>query len=180
MEILENEIWVDYPNYEGLYLISNFGRVASYYRSKTLISKTSTKIIKSCIGNGYFHNTLCIGGKRKTNVVHKAVAKCFVNNPKPNEYNIINHKDGNKLNNHYTNLEWCSSSMNTRHAFDKGLMVAKRGEECSFSKFSEFTVSRIKVFIRLKMKLRAISKIFGCHESHISMIKNGRAWKHVA
>ena len=64
--------------------------------------------------------------------VHRLVAKYFVKNPKPNEYDMVNHIDGDKMNNHYENLEWCNISMNTQHAYDNGL-IKDRGGWISFS-----------------------------------------------
>ena len=51
----------------------------------------------------------------------------YVENPNPKEYDIVNHIDGNKMNNHYTNLEWCNISMNTQHAYDNGLVFDRGG-----------------------------------------------------
>lgn len=47
--------------------------------------------------------------------VHQAVAAMFVPNPKPDVYTVVNHIDGNKMNNHYTNLEWCTQRQNVWH-----------------------------------------------------------------
>ena len=65
--------------------------------------------------------------KRRYLRVHRLVAKYYVENPNPLEYDIVNHKDGNKLNNHYTNLEWCDISINTQHAYDSGLIKDRGG-----------------------------------------------------
>lgn len=59
--------------------------------------------------------------------VHRLVAKYYVENPKPNEYNLVNHIDGNKMNNNYKNLEWCNTSINTHHAYDTGLIKDRGG-----------------------------------------------------
>ena len=72
-------------------------------------------------------------GKKKSVVVHRLVAKAFV--PNPNGYPQVNHKDGNKHNNHFDNLEWVTGSMNLLHAhktglsnpFSKGLVCASCG-----------------------------------------------------
>ena len=66
-------------------------------------------------------------GTRRYLRVHRLVAIYYVENPKPNEYNIVNHKDGNKLNNHYTNLEWCNISINTQHAYDNNFVKDRGG-----------------------------------------------------
>lgn len=59
--------------------------------------------------------------------VHRLVAIYYVHNPYPNDYNLVNHMDGNKLNNNYKNLEWCNISMNTQHAYDNGLVKDRGG-----------------------------------------------------
>lgn len=68
---------------------------------------------------GYKQCRLYKDGKKKYVRVHRLVAELFV--PNPNNLPQVNHKDGNKLNNHYTNLEWVSNSQNTKHAFDNNL-----------------------------------------------------------
>lgn len=64
---------------------------------------------------------------RRYRRVSRLVAQYYVENPKPLEYDIVNHKDGDKLNNCYTNLEWCNISINTQHAYDNGLVNDKGG-----------------------------------------------------
>lgn len=60
------------------------------------------------------------GIKRKTLLVHRLVAKMYI--PNPENLPFVNHKDGNKQNNNYHNLEWCTREHNARHAFSTGLM----------------------------------------------------------
>lgn len=59
--------------------------------------------------------------------VHRLVAEYYVENPKPREYDIVNHKDGDKSNNHYTNLEWCNASINTQNAYDNNFVKDRGG-----------------------------------------------------
>ena len=59
--------------------------------------------------------------------VHRLVAMYYVTNPYPDIYDQVNHKDGDKLNNNYTNLEWCNGSINTQHAYDNNLIKDRGG-----------------------------------------------------
>lgn len=70
-------------------------------------------------GNGYKQVFISVNGKRYVRYIHRLVAECFI--PNPDELPEINHKDGNKANNDATNLEWCTSSYNKRHAIQTGL-----------------------------------------------------------
>lgn len=96
---MNKEIWKDVVGYEGLYQVSNLGRVKSLFRYK--------KILKQFEDNkGYLRVTLYKNNKSKSIKVHKLVAEAFI--PNPNNYDCINHKDENKTNNRVENLEFCS------------------------------------------------------------------------
>lgn len=106
MEKNIQEIWKDISGYEGLYQVSNLGRIKSlkgYYHRKE-------KILKSGIRNGYYVINLSKKRERKSYQVHRLVAQAFI--PNPDNYLIINHKDENPLNNYVGNLEWCSQKHN--------------------------------------------------------------------
>lgn len=92
------------------YLITESGQVYSVIR-RIFLSPQMKK--------GYQSVTLAINGKQKPIYVHRLVALAYV--PNPNNLPIPNHKDGNKLNNHYTNFEWVTNPKNVQHAFDTGL-----------------------------------------------------------
>lgn len=101
------EIWKDIKGYEGLYQVSNLGRVRSlnYRRTGVTIILPPKKI-----NTGYYRITLCKNGKKKRFFLHRLVAIAFV--PNPNNYPIVNHKDRNPLNCAADNLEWCTVSYN--------------------------------------------------------------------
>lgn len=103
------EIWKDVPDYEGLYQVSNLGRIKSLYNYK----RNGTNILIPRIKRGYYTIGLRKNGKRKWFLVHRLVAKAFI--PNPNNLPQINHKDENKLNNNIKNLEWCSVSYNNTY-----------------------------------------------------------------
>lgn len=103
------EIWANIPNNED-YQVSNLGKVCSYKNGKR-------KILKGWIQNtGYL--TVSLNNKKVS--VHRLVAETFIH--KPRGKNIVNHIDGNKLNNNFCNLEWCTTQENINHAFKSGLM----------------------------------------------------------
>jgi hypothetical protein len=95
------------PGYDGKYLVSNCGKVYSCKRKKFMKPKDHNR--------GYLHVNLYKDGKAKTVTVHRLVANAFCEISK--DATEINHKDGNKKNNHYTNLEWVTSSENKKHSY---------------------------------------------------------------
>ena len=109
------EIWKDIPGYEGLYQVSNLGRIKSLCYKSNYRNEIILKLRKK--QNGYFQVVLYKNGKPKDFSVHKLVAKTFINNP--NDYPIINHKDENKQNNKVDNLEWCTHSYNNEYSLSK-------------------------------------------------------------
>lgn len=110
---MQKEIWKDVDGYNGMYLISSHGRVKSLYFSKERILKSRD------IANGYLQVALKSSDKINQILVHRLVGKAFVRN-KQNKP-VINHKDGNKGNNYYKNLEWTTRSENILHSFRTGL-----------------------------------------------------------
>ena len=107
------EEWKDIPKYEGIYMISDLGNIKSLYTNKIL--KPSTDKF------GYTRFSATKDKKQKTLRTHRLVAEIFI--PNPNNLSQVNHKDGNKLNNTVSNLEWCTDSENKLHAYKMGLMV---------------------------------------------------------
>lgn len=101
------EEWRDIVGYEGLYQVSNLGRVKSLWFNKERIMKPA---INSA---GYYSLVLHNHGIKTSHLVHRLVAKAFL----PNNYNypIINHIDENKINNITINLEWCDVNYNNNH-----------------------------------------------------------------
>jgi len=117
---MKGEIWKDIIGYEG-YQASNFGRIKSL--AKTRLNGGSYKESVMTPGldtDGYLQVLVYVGGKRFCRKVHKLVLLAFKENP--NNHPVINHIDGNRQNNHVSNLEWCTVRHNTTHAFRKRLL----------------------------------------------------------
>lgn len=116
------EIWKDIPGYEGLYQVSNLGRVKSLERYKDNnggLVKMPEKIMQGGIRNGYVLVSLTKDGKRKSFSAHRLVAQAFIQNPEDKP--TVNHINGNKRDNRVDNLEWNTDLENIRHAFATGL-----------------------------------------------------------
>lgn len=107
------EIWKDIHGYEGLYQVSNLGRVKSFRASAKLGSPKEYILKASLINSGYEVVTLYKKDKREKFQVHRLVASEFLENP--NNFPCVNHKDENKLNNRADNLEWCSYLYNNNY-----------------------------------------------------------------
>lgn len=126
------EVWKDIEGYEGLYQVSNLGRVRSvdrYVRTSrgNGLKPVKGKIIKQAVLSGYVCVRLHKNNKEKTHLVHRLVANAFI----PNHNNLpeINHKDENKQNNLISNLEWCDRAYNVHYG--TGI---KRNKESQSSK----------------------------------------------
>lgn len=128
LEDFEDEIWKYIPDYEGLYQVSNYGRVKSVERkvrkSNGLLMLVREKICKPYSCRGYMYVTLSKDGNQPNKKVHRLVAEAFI--PNPNNYPDVNHKDEVLYNNFVfvnkdgsvdyenSNLEWCTKEYN-RH-----------------------------------------------------------------
>ena len=133
------EIWKDVKDYEGLYKVSNLGRIKrldgyivvnDQYHKRIYKKQIKEKIISQSKDNsGYYLVTLIDTRKANKNKnfkrerVHVIVAKSFLNKEKYHQ--CVNHKDGDKANNKVENLEWCTYKYNTLHAIKTGLLKSK-------------------------------------------------------
>lgn len=116
------EIWKDIPGYEGLYQVSNLGRVKALERMTKRERPLFVKERILCPGKrtGYLIVSLGSGKARKSYSVHRLVANAFI--PNPENKRTVNHKDGNKMNNEASNLEWNTDKENLNHAIKTGLL----------------------------------------------------------
>jgi hypothetical protein len=112
-------ILFDIEGYEGMYSITNDGKIYSWKNCKDGNPK---EIKQSKKKNGYLQVKLFKNSLRKYYITHRLVAKTFIKNP--NNKPEVNHIDGNKQNNDISNLEWVTSSENQKHAFKIGKQKA--------------------------------------------------------
>lgn len=99
------EIWKDIEGFEGLYQVSNLGRVKSFYTNRILKCSTHPQ--------GYLTVTLCKDSTKYTKKIHRLVAQAFI--PNPDNKPEVNHIDENKTNNNLSNLEWSTRKENVNH-----------------------------------------------------------------
>lgn len=166
-------MWKEIKPFDGLYAVSNTGLIKN--------NKTG-KVLKQTINKtGYY----CVAvkpcgrqGKGKCFRVHREVALAFLDKLDGKEF--INHKDGNKLNNHIENLEWCTRQENIDHAYSNGLMHPAKGEKIASSRLTEQLVKIIRnEYKNGNVTLRDLSVKYNIPHNTLSNAINRVSWKHV-
>jgi hypothetical protein len=178
------EIWKEVTGKYSCYRISNFGKLKSLPR-KVKHRRSGFLTIKGKILNLFVSNAgyLCCHLKDdddtpKTVNVHRLVALSFIGLP-PSEKHQVNHKDGNKLNNVHTNLEWLTRKENSRHAVNIGLI--KVGEDASGHKLSQEDTEKIKeLYATGNYTNMNLARKFGVNWGAINCLIRGKNWKHLA
>lgn len=168
------EIWKDIDGFENTYQVSNYGNIKSldrYVKCNKGYRFHKGKIIKQQINRkGYCR--VRIGKSRKEKycfAVHRLVAKAFV--PNPNGYPQVNHIDGNKKNNYFKNLEWCTNSQNQIHAYKNGLN--DRSKYNSGRKKIPVVQIKNNIIINMFESYAEAKKITGIEWKNIKKVCNG-------
>lgn len=164
------ERWKDIDGFDGLYKISDYGRVISYKQCKPRFMKTQDD------GHGYRRLRLRKNGKYMYAYIHRLVAEAFIINE--NKYDVVNHKDENKCNNYYGNLEWCDREYNLNYGTSR-----KRAIENTRRKVIQYSLDYN--FIKEWDSIVMASKVLGVDNSSITKnCKNkvksagGYVWKY--
>jgi ribonuclease HI len=155
---------MEYENLSKNYKVTSCGLVFSLRRNKYL---------KQSIFGGY--NIVNIG--KKNYFVHRLVAITYI--PNPSNLPCVNHKDGNKLNNHVDNLEWCTSGYNQCHAYLTGLKRLPKGEMNGRSVLTDSEVLSVYDDLMSGARVKDISEIYGVGKSTIMSIKKKESWQHL-
>ncbi len=167
LQDLKNEIWKDIKNYEGLYQISNLGRVKSFIKWKG----TNCRILKQIKnGAGYFAVVLYKNKKYKNKQVHNLVFETF--KEKLEKDYDIHHINKDEKYNYIDNLE---SKSHSKHVGDHN-----KGENNPAHKLTEEDVIQIKLLLKEgKLTQKEIAEKFKVSKIIISLIKYGKIWSHV-
>lgn len=158
--IYPDEIWKTVDEFDGNYMISNYGRLLSKERKywhKNGWWKLPTKILSEVVSkNGYIEYQITYNKKHYSRKAHRLVAKAFIKNLENKPF--INHINGIKTDNRVCNLEWCTNRENVQHAYDTGL---KKTPEVV-----QFTMDN--VFIKLWKNTSEINKELNYNHNYIS------------
>lgn len=180
---MREEVWRDIKGYEGLYQVSNMGRIKRLER--TFFDKSGHKqhpkerILKpKTEQNGYLRVILCNGsGKRKTLLVHRLVCEAFHENSENKPY--VNHIDENKANNKASNLEWCTVTENINH----GTHNARVAKSLSKSVGQYTTDGKL---IKVWQSTNEVERQLGFSHQSISAVSRGKQktaygyiWKYI-
>lgn len=175
------EIWKPIKGYEGVYEVSNFGRIKSLereiYRGKDYAKRVQKeKILKQVVNKDSYHRvSLNKNSKSKMFAVSRLVAEAFI--PNPENKPEVNHIDANRFNNKVENLEWVTAEENLNHARENGLLNKMQGEKSWCSKLKESDVKEIRrLHASGKHNQKELSRLFGVHHSNVNLIVKNKSW----
>lgn len=169
--------------FEELYKISNYGHILSMARTwigaNGCIRTHDEMTIRPAMNKrGYLTCILCKNGIRKPFLVHRLVALHFVDNPHPEIFDEVNHKNGDKAYNYFENLEWADTLSNMRHAFATGLnkpidMKGKFNEDHHSSK-PLFQMTKSGEIVKEWPSLKEVQRQLGHYPADISRVCLGK------
>jgi len=177
IESIEGEVWLPVKGFESSYSISNMGRLkrlsGQIKRAGWYDLNLQEKLINpSKDRKGYLLTFLTQNRNRTKVYIHRLVAIHFV--PNPHNKPDVNHKQGVKDDNRYTELEWVTHSENMKHSSVHGFH--RFGERHPKSVLSE---SQVVEIFNSKESERSLAKKYNCSRATINCIKSGRSWKYL-
>lgn len=193
---MEKERWKDVKGFEGIYQVSQKGRVRSLSRNYIAHYKYGD-VKRSLIGNilpfqlhfrskkhriknerPYAKVVFTNRGKVTSKTIHRLVAIAFI--PNPLSLPMVLHKDDDKLNNHVSNLMWGNNSINQRMAFASGLQIPQRGSINGRSYLKKKDILKIrKMYASGNYRMKDLAPIFKTSWQNIGLITSRRNWAHI-
>lgn len=162
------ENWKDVVGFEGLYMVSDLGRVYGVKKNKILKPYKDKK--------GYIRANLTDGNIRKNSRVHRLVAIAFINNP--NNYDSINHKDEDKTNNKLENLEWCDNEYNNKYGSGRIRASKNTCKKVGQYNLDGELIKEWESLISTKQGGFCVSSVSSCcHNRNNRNIHKGHIWK---
>jgi len=166
----QTEIWKSHPEYAGIE-VSNLGRVRTL--DMVVVSNgrgtypVKGRVLKQSKDSyGYPGLSIKVDGKWTTKKVHRLVAQTFISNT--NGFPMVNHKDGNRANNHIDNLEWCTVSYNNQYREKFGISnTESQGHPVFAINLTTLEVSRFR-------SQGEASRMLGVNRTHINSVINGK------
>lgn len=168
----DGERWLPVIGYEGIYEVSDHGRVRRIAKARGATPGRVLSPFKS--RKGYLYVELWRGNESHRSAIHHLVLEAFAN-PRPDGCEV-NHKNGDKTHNYLSNLEWLTSQGNRNHAREAGLTA--RGERIRAAKLTAGQVIEIR---RLEgaTSADATAAQFGVSRSQVYRIWSGELWAHL-
>lgn len=181
------EVWKDVVGYEGLYEVSNLGRIKSKYNEQKA-SYRAEHILSQSNNRGYKHVSLCKDGKMKCFSVHRIVAFAFLDKPEGKDF--VDHINTIKDDNRVENLRWCSELENNNNPITrehrsnskKGMKNPNFGKDMSdrieaLAKINSRPVKQVNldgIEIQVFPSARVAQDVTGIESTNISRVCNGK------
>lgn len=167
--MINKEQWRPVKGYEG-YEISSFGRVASYRRKTAIIMKPQLN------NAGYLVVWFSYKKRNKIRLVHRLVAAAFCTARQGR--NVVNHKDGNRLNNKASNLEWVTTKENVQDALQRGSFTPA-GSGSATAKLTDEQVIKIREEFAAGVSQKELTARHGTTFQNIHCIVRRKSWSHL-
>lgn len=171
---IEDEEWKEITFTDKKYEISNYGRIRSF-----CYDKMKGRIVKPGNIKGFYNVSLRVNGKKRSYLVHKLTAECFL--PKDSEeQTVVIHNDWNKQNNHFQNLQWVTRDESYRRMHQVLQDTRKKaGKVVTSSKLRPEDVSVLKGMLEKGVKQSVIARLFCISEMQVTRIKRNENWAEV-
>lgn len=178
-DALTDEVWRPIPGSEGLYSVSDRGRVRSEPIQTSNVGERRGRILSPCVAQaGYLQFCMALRESRRPMRVHIAVGLAFLGD-RPKHLQT-NHKNGDKLDNRVENLEYVTCLENTQHAHATGLCANRaHGEGSNLAKLTVEDVKKIRALAGTQSPA-AIGRRFGISRQNATVIIKRKTWRHVA